>query len=1249
MLGGGAAVVMCEANACDATATNPAAAFPLAELWSSEVIAGRLNAAGRPLLNVTVAGDSAAISAIVGLAITGLRTTGFFNGAALVAAYEALLSAGGKHVATVLNIADSTAGRSAVSGLAGHDGAYATRDSGCFQFFAKNAQEAADFALIAHRIAELALVPGVVAQDSGGCARIESLMLPEPELIAEYLGRPEDIIESPTFAQRLLFGPRRRRIPEFWSVDTPTMMGVTQRADTYAATVGAQRPYFLGHVAELTGLALEEYFRLTGRQYERVSAYRADDAEYLIVAQGEVVTTAEAIANHFRKTRKIKVGVLNLTMSRPFPGDRVGQLLHKRAGVVVLERQDQPLAEDAPLATSLRAVIHKCLENGTAKRGTLPHPTYPTYARVEHSPALYSACYGMGGSEPEPEALIAAIERMLPQAMPQRMFYLSLDFHRDPPASPKQEVYQQTLSDAYPVIRALTARGSENPSLIPQGSVVIRIHATAGRPLFTSDDHLAHTLAELGGHYVKTFPEPTVPARGQPTVQYVAFGTEPIRINSIPRAVDVVIVADPLAFNHSDPLAGVQPGGCLILQTDLKQPEAVWAGIPPRFQQIIAEKRSQVFFIDALGIAREEARLPEQQYRVMGKVLQGGCLATPPVAGATRLAGRELIRELKRMLATRANAADSEHVEGEVNLLQRGIEGLVRLEVLPLAEVTPKPPSPDLPAALKELPVHNIPAMDIHRFWEETGSSYAVGANAANLAEPFLGLGLIPPATGMLRDLSVTRAEYPKWIAEKCTGCGACWTVCPDSALPGLVNGIGEILQTTLQCMERRGYLTKHLPRAVRLLEGRLRELINKGTIPDSVARYFSQAIAESIQSSRLPGDSAKELEQEFDDFKAELGDFPFAATQPFFTAMEASSRGTGGLLSVTLDPSKCKGCKSCVKACPESALVVQPQTPEALAELQRNWNFWLKLPTTDSKYIHQAATNGAPGLESLLLDKRAYHTMVGGDQGNPGAAEKTITHLFTATVEAVMQPRVTAHVARIDGLIGRLEKHIRLHLAVDVQDVDAVRQAMAALRDREYTLADLSEKLDREHQPVDTEWLERVTGLLAGLKELKDLYLSGPTHQGRRNLGMVAASEPVNAWGSTYPFNPFPFPWSSYLFREGAALAAGVFEGHMAKLAQGFKIIRLTEFELEGKYNRDLHDPYFARFDWRCFSDEEFLLCPPLLLVGGDEGLYGVGLHDMARLLRSGRPIKVLCLDTQAYRHAAGLASGRCGSDPSR
>ena len=73
-------------------------------------------------------------------------------------------------------------------------------------------------------------------------------MLPERELIAEYLGRPDDIIDTPTPAQRMLFGPRRRRIPELWTVDNPVMIGTVQNQDAYMQSVAAQRPFFFDHI-----------------------------------------------------------------------------------------------------------------------------------------------------------------------------------------------------------------------------------------------------------------------------------------------------------------------------------------------------------------------------------------------------------------------------------------------------------------------------------------------------------------------------------------------------------------------------------------------------------------------------------------------------------------------------------------------------------------------------------------------------------------------------------------------------------------------------------------------------------------------------------------------------------------------------------------------------------------------------------------------------------------------------------------
>lgn len=103
--------------------------------------------------------------------------------------------------------------------------------------------------------------------------------------------------------------------------------------------------------------------------------------------------------------------------------------------------------------------------------------------------------------------------------------------------------------------------------------------------------------------------------------------------------------------------------------------------------------------------------------------------------------------------------------------------------------------------------------------------------------------------------------------------------------------------------------------------------------------------------------------------------------------------------------------------------------------------------------------------------------------------------------------------------------------------------------------------------------------------------------------------------------------------------MAMGIFEGHMAKMADGFKAIRRAELELSGQYNSDEHDSFFTYFTWEQFSKEEWLLCPPVVVLGGDGAMYDIGFQNLSRLMASGKPIKVIVVDTQVYSNTGGQA----------
>jgi pyruvate-ferredoxin/flavodoxin oxidoreductase len=563
---GNTAAIMCERESTDGAGAYPITpSTQMGEYWAEAAARGHINISGRPLIFIEPEGEHAAAAVTAGMSMTGLRATNFSSGQGIAYMHESLYAAVGKRLTYVLNIGCRAMTKASLNVHAGHDDYHCVDDTGFFQVFAKNAQHVADLNIIAHRIAELALTPGIVGQDGFLTTHlIESLMIPERELIAEYLGRPDDVIDTPTPAQEIIYGATRRRIPELWTVDDPVMSGVVQNQDSYMQSVAAQRPYFFDHVKGLAERAFDEFHALTGRRYDRVMTYRCDDADYLILGQGSMIPTAEAVADYMREERGVKVGVVNLTMFRPFPADLLSQVLLGKKGVAVLERVDQPLASDLPLIREIRSTLSKCMENGRNSNGPEKGLTYPdlaTYRYFQDLPQLYSGSFGLGSRDLQPEGVIAAIENMLPDGQQKRMFYLSIDFVRNSMMTPKQQVYQQSVLDAYPHVADLALRGSENPNLMPNDSITVRMHSVGGWGAITTGKNLAMTLFDLLGYHVKANPKYGSEKKGQPTSYYLSAAPEPIRVNCEYFYVDVVLSPDPNVFGHTNAVAGLKTSG----------------------------------------------------------------------------------------------------------------------------------------------------------------------------------------------------------------------------------------------------------------------------------------------------------------------------------------------------------------------------------------------------------------------------------------------------------------------------------------------------------------------------------------------------------------------------------------------------------------------------------------------------------------------------------------------------------------
>jgi pyruvate-ferredoxin/flavodoxin oxidoreductase len=1241
---GNTVAIMCEKESTDAAGAYPITpSTQMGEYWAEEAARGHLNISDRPLIFIEPEGEHAAAAVTAGLSMTGLRAANFSSGQGIAYMHESLYAAVGKRLTYVLNIGARAMTKSTLNVHAGHDDYHAIDDTGFFQLFAKNAQHVGDLNIISHKIAEMALTPGIIAQDGFLTTHlIESLRIPERELIREYLGKPDDIIDTPTAAQRLIYGDTRRRIPEVWDVDNPMMTGIVQNQDAYMQSVAAQRPYFFDHIQEITETAFNDYYKLTGRKYDRVMSYKADDADYLILGQGSVVPSAEVVVDYLRETRGIKVGVIDLVMFRPFPSDMIGKFLKGKKGVTILERLDQPLAVDQPIAREVRAALSKCAENGLSKRG-LPYPELPSF-KPGDMPAVYSGSFGLGSRDLQPEGVIGAIENMLPDGKHKKQFYLSIDFIRDQAITPKQQIHQENIADVYPHVKELAVHGSENPNLMPEGAITVRFHSVGGWGAITTGKNLAMTLYDLLGYHIKANPKYGSEKKGQPTTYYLAAAPEPIRINCEYFFVDVVLSPDPNVFKHTNAILGLKKGGSLIIQSEKTTPEEVWADIPHSYQKVILKNDIHVFYVDGFKIAREEATDPELQLRMQGIAFQGAFFAASPLMEKANLSEEKLLKAIEDQLQKKFGGKGQRIVDDNMRVVRRGFDEVHEIMNKELSteqtQQTNGQATLPIPKLIKQIPKSESQLTDVHRFWEQTGNFYLRGMGNDNITDPFIGLSVMPAVTSLYRDMTGIRFEHPEWIPNNCTACGDCYTVCPDTAIPGLVSEISGVMDTIVKRVKKNHGSLELLPKAIRKMETNLRAKFNDSNKETTVNDHIYESIEETIAKS----DSKDELTKEFNWFKEELGDFKFALTRPYYELNEKKQANSGGLFSITVNPTTCKGCMECVEVCEDNALIPVIQTEGSVAKLHKEWDLWLDLPNTPQKYnrIDDLEEKIGP-LKTLLLNKDAYLNFASGDGACLGCSEKSVVHIFVATVESLMQPRIEKHLKYLDELAEKLEKHIQLKLIqnVDVADADVVSKIVSESHGGDLSMSDIASKIESEKgsEPIDQDWLKNVTQLLAHVKKLKWKYTDGTTGNGRSSMGMCNATGCTSVWGSTYPYNPYPFPWANHLFQDSTSLAMGIFEGHMAKMAEGFRTIRKAELELEGKYNPDEHDDYFKYFNWLQFTDEEWHLCPPVIALGGDGSMYDIGFQNLSRMMASGKPIKVIVVDTQVYSNTGGQA----------
>ena len=1232
------------------------------ELYQQAFAEGKLNAFGRNTIAIEAEGEHAAQGGAIAHSVCGKRVVNYTSGQGVVYGVEQYYHAPGKCSTMVLEVAARALTKHALNVHCGHDDVYGALDTGWIIVFGKDAQQAADQALILRRVTELSLTPGMNVMDGFLTSHLERTFYKhESALIREYLGAPEDIIECPTESQRLLFGPRRRRVPKMIDLTNPVLLGPVQNQEHYMQGVVARRNNFTEPILDFFEAAYTDFGELTGRYYGLVTEYKTDDTDTVFVSLGSAAENIEAAVDYLREQRGVTVGSIHINVFRPFPEAAVVKALAGKKNVIVLERTDEPMAGDNPMGRDIRTALNKALQ------GEAGLPTIT----ADQMPRLFAGVYGLGSRDFRPEHTIGAYEFAVGQRARQ-------DGKR---ASDGASFMVLGVEHPYEV------KSDDTPSLLPDKAIAVRFHSVGGWGAITTGKNLGAIIGDLNdllydrdrivdefGNpkeiiHVSANPKYGSEKKGAPTSYFMIAAPERIRVNCDLRHVNVVLCCDPKAFTHTNPLDGMSDGGCLVWESD-EEGEAAWERLPLWARKQIIDKNIRVFTLPGFKIAREATDRADLQLRMQGNAFLGAFFSVSPMLQDFRITpeqfrdavhkqyvkkfgklgeavvssnmevmtkGFELVREIK---VGELEAADRSTLRGKALLPMAMPESIAASEGCGTGCRTIPPP----PEQGERTPLTRVADFD-RMFRAKLGYNQPANAYAA--------LGIMAAGSGDTASKYVARRETPLYIPENCTQCMECIAVCPDTALPNCSQDLETILHTAINNYVSDGSERRKMLNLLPEISKRTRDLMRTAVAAKDEAPPPQQFIRQVTHDVDGFSPQAKE------EFFNVIDKVPMAyqKANAIFATPEKKSPGSGGIFSIFVSD-LCKGCAACVTACGEhQALRMVQETEEVNAEHESGTAFLNLLPDTSQKYLGlyndlRPQDSKTATLRNMLMVRKNYDALVSGDGACAGCGEKSILRSVAAVTEAYMRPLFHAKADRFRRKADELEKVGEQKLAEmkarSQDEYELFRQAVAHL------LMGLGGEDDKdtkkriaEHGPIsDGDIIGAIASVLRHEAFIhKNLQaIDGRAANGMSVMAMAAHTGCNTVYGSTPPNNPHPYPWMNSLFQDG--ITVGWLLGESFIVDHGRRSV-IPERLLDALMHRekDVINPReyyeYVHFTDATMTDQEILEMPKVWVVGGDGGMGDIGYQNMSKVILQNRPnVKSVMLDTQVYSNTGGQNS---------
>ena len=265
---------------------------------------------------IKVESEHSAMAACIGASMTGARAFTATSAQGLALMHEMLHWASGARTPVVMaNINRAMTPPWTI--WTDQNDSLSERDTGWMQVYCQNNQEVLDSVIQAYKVSERILLPTMVILDAFVLSHtMEVVDMPEQEMVDTYLPP---------------FKPEYKLDPE-----DPHAFGGLTGPDGYF-----ELRYIMQDAMEQAKSEWEktgkEFGEMFGREYGLVETYKADDADFLIISSATIASTARVAVDRLRE-RGMKIGILRIRVFRPFPVERVREIVSSVKKAMVIDR-----------------------------------------------------------------------------------------------------------------------------------------------------------------------------------------------------------------------------------------------------------------------------------------------------------------------------------------------------------------------------------------------------------------------------------------------------------------------------------------------------------------------------------------------------------------------------------------------------------------------------------------------------------------------------------------------------------------------------------------------------------------------------------------------------------------------------------------------------------------------------------------------------------------------------------------------